>query len=81
METKFRFASLERAKLRPNAVIFASVEEVGLACGAADTRVAIEVYNTPGRLASCYKISPERRSPLQWAMKEDACCGRRGDVD
>lgn len=36
----------------------------------ADTRVALEAFNTPGRLASCYKITPDGARALQWAMKE-----------
>lgn len=41
-----------------------------LANGWVDTRVALEVFNTPGRLASCYKITPDGACALQWAMKE-----------
>lgn len=41
-----------------------------LANGWVDTRVAIETFNTPGRLQSCYKITPDGVRALQWAMQE-----------
>lgn len=41
-----------------------------LANGWVDTRVANDVFNTPGRLTGCYKITPDGARALQWAMKE-----------